>query len=80
MVHESKKDGENNDSLMRRFKRKTQSSGLLKQYRRKQRHARPESELQKKRKKKRSVAKKAEIDYLRKIGRLPEEDRRYRRR
>ena len=70
MVQVSKKNGESNESLVRRFVRKIQSSGKLLQAKKKQFKQPKENKRKLRQQAIRRSKVKAEKDHLRKIGKL----------
>lgn len=77
MVDVKKKDGESNESLIRRFVRKVQSSGSLLQAKGKQFHEKKKNKRQLRAAAQRRSVIRAEKEFLRKIGKLEEVDDRF---
>lgn len=79
-VRVDKKEQENNVNLIRRFTRRVQKSGVLSRVRSIRYSDRIPSEYVKKKIKLKSLNRKAEIEHLIKLGKMPENpQRRYRR-
>lgn len=74
MVETKRKKGESFESLFRRFHKKLQQSGKLLQSRKIRFFQRDKSKNLKKQNALRRIQIKEEREYLKKIGRLPEED------
>ncbi|RJQ30412.1 30S ribosomal protein S21 [Candidatus Parcubacteria bacterium] len=73
MVEVKKKKVESFESLLRRFHKKLQQSGLILQTKKIRYFERPKSKTKIKREALRRIEIKSERDYLRKIGKLKEE-------
>ena len=80
MAEFKRKKGESFESLMRRFKKKIQQSGILLQSRKIRYFARAENHNKRKTDALRRIRITAEREYLKKIGRLPEEEFKFTRR
>ena len=74
MAETKRKKGESFESLLRRFKRKIQQSGILLQTRKIQYHERPKNRNKRRSDALRRLRITAEREYLKKIGRLPEDE------
>lgn len=74
MAETKRKKGESFESLLRRFKKKIQQSGILIQSRKIRYYERPKSKNRRKSEALRRLEITAEREYLKKIGRLPEEE------
>ncbi len=70
------KSSEAPPSVMRRFSRRVQGSGIMKKVRRIRYHSRPESKFVRKRKTLKGIKRREEVDKLIKLGKLPENTRR----
>ena len=68
----SKNNNENNLSLIRRFSKKVKSSGIIPRMRSIRYHSRPESNFFKKKKTLKTINRKAEINEMIKMGKIPE--------
>ena len=79
MAETKRKKGESFESLLRRFKKRIQQSGILLQSRKIQYYARPKSKNKRKADALRRMQITEEREYLKKIGRLPEDELRPRR-
>lgn len=71
-IEVSKNPNENNLSLLRRFSRRMQESGIIQKVKGKRYAERPESKLSTKNRALKRIAKYKEMDRLRKLGKLPE--------
>ena len=71
-VELTKNNNENNLSLIRRFSRKIKSSGIIPRMRSVRYNTRPESKFFKKKKALKTINKKAEIEEMIKLGKIPE--------
>ncbi len=71
-VELTKNNNENNLGLVRRFSKKIKSSGIIPRMRSIRYHSRPESNFFKKKKALKTINKRAEIDELIKMGKMPE--------
>ncbi len=69
-VEVSRTENESNASLIRRFGKRMQESGLLKHARTQRYSERPESKYKKKLRALKRIAKRKEIERLKKLGRL----------
>lgn len=78
-VEVTKKPGENNRALLRRFSRRVQQSGVLLRARKNKFHERSPSEKQKKERALKRMETREKMDKLRKMGLLEEDNRRGRR-
>lgn len=74
MPETKRKKGESFESLLRRFKKKIQQSGILLQSRKIRYFERPRNRNKRRADALRRIAITAEREYLKKIGRLPEEE------
>lgn len=74
MAETKRKKGESFESLLRRFKKKIQQSGILLQSRKIRYYERPRSKNKRRVDALRRIEITAEREYLKKIGRLREED------
>ncbi|HEY4476403.1 MAG TPA: hypothetical protein VJB69_00205 [Candidatus Paceibacterota bacterium] len=74
IVIEVKKESanESNLSIIKRFSRRVQSSGVIRQLKSKRYAARPKSDFKRKRETLKRIGRRAEIEYLRKLGKLPD--------
>ncbi len=77
MVEVKKKDGESNESVIRRFVRKVQSSGRLLQAKKYQFHQKKKNKRQIRLDAQRREHTRVEREYLRKIGKLDDYEERY---
>lgn len=77
VVEVKKKDGESNESLIRRFVRKVQSSGRLLNAKKRQYHEKPKNKRQVRLDAIRRQKIRDEREYLRKIGKLDEMEEKY---
>lgn len=74
MAETKRKKGESFESLLRRFKKKIQQSGILLQSRKIRYFERPKSKNKRRTDTLRRIEINEEREYLRKIGKLPEDD------
>lgn len=74
MAETKRKKGESFESMLRRFKKKIQQSGILLQSRKIRYFERPKSKNKRRTDALRRLEIAEEREYLKKIGRLPEED------
>jgi len=74
IVIEVKKDGptESNLSVIKRFSRRVQSSGLIRKLKSHRYAERPKSNFKRKRETLKRIIRRAEIEHLRKLGKLPD--------
>ena len=74
IVVEVKKEGpnESNLSIIKRFGRRVQSSGMIRRLKSTRYAARPKSNFKRKRETLKRIARRDEIEHLRKLGKLPE--------
>ena len=74
IVVEVKKEGpnESNLSIIKRFGRRVQSSGIIRRLKATRYVARPKSDFKRKRETLKRIARRAEIEHLRKLGKLPD--------
>ena len=74
IVIEVKKDNpsESNLSVMKRFSRRVQSSGIIRRLKSTRYAERPKSEFKRKRETLKRLSRRAEIEQLRKLGKLPD--------
>lgn len=74
IVIEVKKEsaGESNLSIIKRFGRRVQSSGMIRHLKSTRYAARPKSDFKRKRETLKRIARRAEIEHLRKLGKLPD--------
>ncbi len=79
MVESKRKKGESFEAFVRRFNKRVMQSGVLLQFKKVRFHKRDESKGIKRQSALMRLGKKAEYEYLKKIGRLKEEERSYRR-
>lgn len=77
-IEVSKNLNENNISLIRRFSRRVLEAGILPRVKGARYSVRPKSKLSKKRRALKSIARRAEIEKLKKLGKMPEEKKRRR--
>lgn len=70
------KSSEASSSVIRRFSKRVQGSGIMKKVRRIRYHSRPESKFIRKRKTLRGIKRRKETEKLIKLGKLPENTRR----
>ena len=75
MVEVKKKEGETPESLLRRFSKRVQQSGVLIRAKRKRFYESPKTKREKREDALRRKAVREKRDYLRKIGKLEEFDR-----
>lgn len=71
-VELTKNNNENNLSLIRRFSKKVKSSGIIKKVRSIRYKQRAESKSTRKKKALKTIRRKAEIDEMIKLGKMPE--------
>ncbi|MBU1557622.1 30S ribosomal protein S21 [Patescibacteria group bacterium] len=71
-VELTKNNNENNLGLLRRFSKKIKSSGIIPRMRSIRYHSRPESSFFKKKRTLKTINKRAEIDEMIKMGKMPE--------
>jgi len=71
-VELTKNSNENNLALLRRFSRKIKSSGIIPRVRSIRYNSRPLSKFTKKKKALKTIRKKAEIEEMIKMGKMPE--------
>ncbi|MFH1170112.1 MAG: hypothetical protein V1704_00930 [Candidatus Vogelbacteria bacterium] len=74
IVIEVKKENpsESNLSVIKRFGRRVQSSGMIRRLKSTRYAARPKSDFKRKRETLKRIARRAEIEHLRKLGKLPD--------
>ena len=74
IIVEVKKEGpnESNLSLIKRFGRRVQSSGVIRRLKSTRYAARPKSDFKRKRETLKRISRRAEIEHLRKLGKLPD--------
>ncbi len=63
---------ESNLSIIKRFGRRVQSSGMIRRLKSSRYAVRPKSDFKRKRETLKRIARRAEIDHLRKLGKLPD--------
>lgn len=71
-VELTKNSNENNLGLIRRFSKRIKTSGILKRVRSIRYDSRPESKFTRRKKALRSISRKAEVDEMIKMGKMPE--------
>ncbi len=74
-VEVSKNNNENALNLIRRFTKRVKGSGILPRLRSTVYHKRPESDFKKKQHTLKSIERRAEIEHLKKLGKMPENPR-----
>lgn len=79
-VKVEKQDSENNTSLLRRFTKRVQASGVLPRVKSIRFNSRPDSNLKKKRQTLKRIEKKKEREKLIKLGKMPERSSFFKRR
>ena len=68
----TKNNNENNLGIIRRFSKKVKSAGIIPRMRSIRYHSRPETFFFRKKKALRTITKRAEIDEMIKLGKMPE--------
>lgn len=70
LIEVKKNPNENNTSILRRFSRKIQESGIIRRVKSTRYNVRKESKLKQKKSALKRIARRREIEYLRKLGKI----------